>query len=203
MAADGLHALLDELERRLRAFGAPIADAFRPGAAPGHVRDALEQERVRAHEDLVAWWTWHDGAELVPPPDDPPIPPDVAENMLVGPWHVVSLAESIAFRRWRRNEYEALGMGDLIPASWVPVLVAGEAGELWANVDVEGAAPLQIRDEGYLGGEPPHVASLDEFVRMAIRAFDEGLVGPDPGGTRAPWIGDAALQTDLRRLIIW
>jgi len=202
--ADELPALLDELEQRLRAFGAPIAGAFRPGAAPERVREALAAEGVKPHDDLVIWWGWHDGAEVLPPaPSDPPIPPDSGENMLLGPWHVVSLDESVRFRRWQRNEYEALGMGDLIPQSWVPVLVAGEAGELWADVEADGPAPLQIRDEGYLGSEPPQFASLEEFVRLAIRAFDEGLVGPDPMFGTAPGLGDAALQTDLRRLIVW
>jgi hypothetical protein len=59
-----MRELLEELEARLRAFGAPIAGAFLPGASPERVRSALEAEGVSAHEDLVAWWSWHDGAAI-------------------------------------------------------------------------------------------------------------------------------------------
>ena len=84
-----MRALFAELEARLRAFGAPIAGAFLPGdRRPMRVRAALEAEDVPAHEDLVAWWSWHDGAEVdAPAIDDGPGIYFRAEN--TEPWRRV------------------------------------------------------------------------------------------------------------------
>jgi hypothetical protein len=202
VAAD-LSALLDELELRLRAFGAPIAEAFRAGAAPGRVREALAAEGVTPHDDLVTWWGWHDGAAVdAQPMGSGPFIHRRSENLLVGGWHLLPLSEAVAIRRWFRETYTAATVERLFPQSWMPVLTTDGAGELCADTAAAGPAPLHIHDEGYLGGEPPHFASLAEFVTAAIDAFDRGLVGgaEDP---RLPWIRDAALQTELRRLIIW
>jgi len=61
---------LEELERRLREFGAPIVDAFGPGIAADEIRAVFDAERLDAPDDVVAWWGWHDGAVLS---DAPPV----------------------------------------------------------------------------------------------------------------------------------
>jgi hypothetical protein len=49
-------------------------------------------------------------------------------------------------------------------------------------------APLHIVDEGQLGLPPVQFASLCEFVRLVLRAFDAGAVRPSPmdGARRRP-----------------
>jgi hypothetical protein len=61
MATD-LDAALVRLEVALRAYGAPVAASFRPGLEPADIRRALAAEDLHAHEDVVTWWQWHDGA---------------------------------------------------------------------------------------------------------------------------------------------
>jgi hypothetical protein len=53
-----LSSLLPLLEARLREFGAPIAEAFRPGAAPERIREALAAAGLHAHEDLLVSSGW-------------------------------------------------------------------------------------------------------------------------------------------------
>src|SRR5437867_7739126 len=101
-----LPARLEELEQRLRAFGAPIAEAFRPGASADDVRATLAEEELPAHPDVVSWWGWHDGATLT---DAPPVSsgPGVylrSENTLVEDWHVLSLADAARTHRWFHAE---------------------------------------------------------------------------------------------------
>lgn len=94
-----LRSQLETLEQSLHAFGAPIAGAFRRGSAPEQVREKLEQEGVAAAEDLVTWWSWHDGAEIAAPAVDSGAGVYLRpENTLVSPWHVLSLAEAIRSR---------------------------------------------------------------------------------------------------------
>src|SRR5439155_22572321 len=49
--------------RRFSDLDAPIASAFRSGAKEGDMRQVLDAEGVAAHDDVLAWWGWHDGAE--------------------------------------------------------------------------------------------------------------------------------------------
>jgi len=190
--------LLEELEARLRAFGAPIAGAFRPGTAPGRVRAALEAEGVPAHEDLIQWWSWHDGAEIdAPSIDDGPGIFFRAENTLLEPWHVLSLEEALRNRRWLRE------VDDRLPADWIPVALVDGHPVLLADAGAAGPAPLHILDEGQLGQPPVQFASLREFVELVLRAFDAGAVRPSPMDAHAPAADAARLEGDLRRLAFW
>jgi hypothetical protein len=182
----------------LRAFGAPIAGAFRPGAAPDRVRAALEAAGVPAHEDLVAWWSWHDGAEVdAPVIDDGPGIFFSAENTLLEPWHVLSLDDALRNRRWFRE------VNDRLPAEWIPVSLVDGAPVLLADAGAGGPAPLHILDEGQFELPPVLFASLREFVELVVRAFDAGAVRPSPMDARAPAADPERLEGDLRRLAFW
>ena len=199
-----LRALLDELEQRLDAFGAPIAGAFRPGAAPERVRELLAAEGVPPHEDLVTWWSWHDGVEIgASPVKHGPGIWYRAENTVIGPWHVLSLADMVRIRRWYRETYDEAGLGHLLPASWAPVLTTDGAGELCADAAAGGRAPLHILGEGYVEPPPPQFASLAELVELVLAVFDEGLIVPGPQDPHAPWADAARLTGDKRRLAYW
>jgi hypothetical protein len=193
-----LRELLEELDSRLRAFGAPIAAAFLPGAAPESVRSALEAAGVPAHEDLVVWWSWHDGAAVDAPAVH--LGPGIyfrAENTLLEPWHVLSLKEALRHRRW-------LGSIDgRIPADWIPVALVDGRPVLIADAGAGGHAPLHILDEGQLELPPVQFASLSEFVELVLRAFDAGAVRPSPMDARAPATDPARLDGELRRLAFW
>jgi hypothetical protein len=202
-----LASLLRELERRLRAFGAPIVYAFRPGAPPDAVRDAFAAEAHRAHADAVAWWGWHDGVTLV---DTPPVEsgPGVAlraENTLVEDWHVLSLADAVRTHRWVREDYEAAGASDLFPHGWFPILTTGAKPTMWIDCSAadDEPAPLYV-DEHLPKPEGPLFGGLGDFVEKIIRAFDEGLVlRSHPEDPRVPVFDAPALPHELRRLSYW
>jgi len=193
-----LPVLLEELEARLRAFGAPIAEALLPGAEPERIRAALEAEGVPAHRDLVAWWSRHDSAASdAPPVDHGPGIFFRAENTLLEPWHVLSLKEALRNRRWFRE------LDDRLPAEWIPVALVDGRPVLLADAGAEGAAPLHILDEGQLGRPPVLFASLREFIELVVRAFDAGAVRPSPMDARAPAADYERLDGELRRLAVW
>ena len=193
-----LQELLEDLEARLRAFGAPISGAFLPGTAPERVRATLEAEGVPAHEDLVTWWSWHDGALVdAPAIEDGPGIFFRAENTLLEPWHVLSLDEGLRNRRWLREA------DDRLPAEWVPIALVDGQPVLLADAGAAGPAPLHILDEGQLESPPVQFASLHEFVELVLGAFAAGAVRPSPMDARAPAADAARLEGDLRRLAFW
>ena len=67
MASRELDAALTRLEEALRVYGAPIVDAFRPGLDASYVSHLLRGEGLVPHPDALAWFGWHEGAELAPP----------------------------------------------------------------------------------------------------------------------------------------
>jgi hypothetical protein len=198
VTADELRPLLDAFENRLREYGAPVVEALRPGAPPERVRAKLEAEGLGAHDDLVTWWGWHDGAvrhDVDPDYEGPGIffrP----ETTLVGPWHAISIADALRIRRWYRDQ----GLME----TWVPVAQFEGQPVLCAETATPaGDPPLHIVDEGVLPGAPPQFASLADFVRTVLRLFDDGLIVPHPEQARVPWFDAAVLDGDLRRLCVW
>lgn len=201
-----LRGALDELEHRLAAFGAPIVDAFRPGVPADEVRAIVGAEGVNVHPDVVEWWGWHDGAALT---DARPVQsgPGVylrSENTLVEDWHVLSLADAVRNHRWFRATYAESGGPDLLPGGWFPILMTGAKPAMWIDCGVADDAPAPLYVDEHLPGPiAPLFASLAEFARTIIRAFEEDLVRPHPEDPRVPVFDAAALQGDLRRLSYW
>lgn len=186
------------LEERLRQYGAPVAAALRAGAPPEAVRDTLAAEGLPPHEDLVAWWSWRDGAAGAPLPagyDGPGIV-FAPETALVGPWHLLSLGDALRIRRWFR------GVDADVPAPWVPVLQFEGQPVLCADASADGPAPLHVLDEG-VPDAPAQFASLADFASTVLRLFDEGRVVPHPEHRGVPAYEFAALDRDLRRLESW
>ena len=206
MTSSDLRARLDELEERLRAFGAPLTAALRPGARPEKVRALMAAERLPPADDLVTWWSWHDGAEVdATTLESGPGLHYRAENTLFGPWHILSLAEALRIRRWQLEAHRGLTIEQAFPASWLPVLTTDGAGDLCANTGAPAPAPtsLHIRDEGYFGVEPPKFSSLSELVQCILEVFDAGLVVPAQWDPRVPSADLARLPADQRRLVVW
>jgi hypothetical protein len=202
-AAGDLPLLLEELEKRLRAFGAPIVEAFRAGAQREEIHDVLAAEGIPAHGDVVAWWSWHDGADLS---DAPPVlsGPGVylrPENTLVEDWHVLSLTEAVRTYTWAVAEGVTPG---LVPRGWFPILVTGAKPMLWIDCGVGAGVPAPLYvDEHLPRPEGPLFESLADFVGTINRAFDQGLTRPHPEDPRVPMFDAPALPGDLRRLSYW
>ena len=204
MTSSDLRASLDELEKSLRSFGAPVTAAFRPGARPEQVRALLAAECLTPSDDLLTWWSWHDGAEVgAPPVESGPGIHYRAENTLFGPWHILSVAEALRIRRWQLEMHRGLTIEQAFPASWLPVLTTDGAGDLCADTGAPGPTPLRIRDEGFFGVEPPKFSSLSELVECILEVFDAGLVVPARWDPRVPSADLATLAAGQRRLVVW
>ena len=145
-----LDAALDRLEQALRGYGAPIADAFRPGLDALYVSDLLRSEGLDPHPDALTWFGWHDAAEIAPPvhADDGSVIRYGCETVLVGPWWMLTLAQSLEYRRMHLQiirdiieRYDDVGNADFAPESWLPIATSEAAGELCLDTAAAGAAP--------------------------------------------------------------
>ncbi|HEX8080916.1 MAG TPA: hypothetical protein VF557_11940 [Jatrophihabitans sp.] len=170
-----LQRLLAQLDARLAAAALPIAGALRPGAPADRVITGAGDVT-----DLIAWWTWHDGAEA---PDAPPVVEgpgvyELPETYLPGDWHILSLADAIRIHDWYRADLAAIGGTDLIPAAWFPLLKEDSVpAELW--YDRDGGGLYMVDMHAALPEDPPvpmH-ASMTELVESLIDYVDT----PEPG----------------------
>jgi hypothetical protein len=206
-----LRAALVSLEERLRTFGAPIIDAFRPAADTDYIKETLAREGLAAHEDVLAWFGWHDGALERPPERDANgtiVKSYGADTTLVGPWWMFTLDEAVQNRRMHLDiiceNYVDLGDEDLLRGSWLPVATSLGSGELCVDTDASGPAPLYVLDQETLHEGPrEQFASLTEFASAMTRALDEGLVIPHPYDSRAAMVDFPALPDELRPLSQW
>ena len=137
MVSVQLDAALDRLEEALRGYGAPIVDAFRPGLDASYVSDVLRSEGLDPHPDALTWFGWHDAAEIAPPEhaDDGTVIRYGGETVLVGPWWMLTLAQSLEYRRMHlqitRDSIELYGDVDeavIAPESWLPIATSEGAG---------------------------------------------------------------------------
>ncbi len=63
-------AFLERFDERLSAFGAPIADAWAPGAGEEHMDTLLAPLGIDLPDEARTWWGWHNGVRRdVPAPD--------------------------------------------------------------------------------------------------------------------------------------
>ena len=200
-----LQSALARLESRLREFEAPLADSFRAGANEDSIRETFAAEDLTAHDDVLAWWGWHDGAEVdAPRVESGPGMVLRGENTLVGPWHMPTLADALRTRRWNLDLYRETGDDELLPSSWLPIAMTDGAGDLCADTAALGPAPLHILDHETLWERsPPQFESLAEFVALLNRVLDDGLVVPDAMDSRARMVDFPRLPAELRRLAMW
>jgi hypothetical protein len=201
----GLPALLGGLEDRLRRFGAPVVEAFRPGAPPDHMRAVLAAEGLAAPDELLEWWGWHDGADT-PAVDEGPGIVERPENTLVASWHLLSLGDAVRIRRWVLDDYATIGAPGVVPSTWIPLLHFTGTPFLAADTAATGASPLYVVDgSAGLPERPPspHFASVAELVAVLVRLFDDGVVRPDPDDERVASLRSSPVTDDVRRLTRW
>jgi hypothetical protein len=208
-----LEAALARLEEALRGYGAPIVDAFRPGLDASYVSDVLRREGLYPHPDALTWFGWHDAAETAPPvrADDGDVIRYAGETVLVGPWWMLTLAQSLDYRRMHLENisegielYGEAGDASLAPEGWLPIATSEGAGELCLDTTAAGAAPLYVLDpESMREGPPKQFASLAELAAAMTRAVEHGHVVPHPHDSRAAMIDPSELPDDLRPLAYW
>jgi hypothetical protein len=203
MRTGDLKTLLAELEDRLQTFGAPIADAFRPGLPETEIRAALAADGLPAPSELVTWWGWHNGSDVSPPTDGVGVL-ELPESRLLDIFHLLSLEASLGTRRWFRDLYDnQLGYPQGYPLGWTPLLQAGRAaieycGDALADED---RVPLYVYYSSTPDESPPvQFDSLAELVALMVGLFDQREVVPDADDPRLPSLRETALSDDARRL---
>ena len=211
MASTQLERSLERLERALRDYGAPIGRAFRPGLDPDVVSEALRAEGLAPHDDVIAWFGWHDGADVAPPHcnDNGDVIRYGGEAVLVGPWSVFELRRALGDRREALDAQAAdiarFGTGAAsFAAGWLPLATSDGAGELCIDTTAAGPAPLWIHDpETQDGRTSPQFTSLLDLAEALVEVLDRRLVVPHPHDDRAATVDYPRLPPDLRRLCSW
>jgi hypothetical protein len=132
------------------------------------------------------------------------------EAVLVGPWSMLTLAQSLEYRRMHLRinasiePYGKAAQAVLAPESWLPVATSEGAGELCLDTAAAAAAPLYVLDRETLHeGTPEQFASLAELAAAMTRAVEHGYVIPHPHDSRAATIDCSELPDDLRPLAYW
>jgi hypothetical protein len=95
---------------------------------PSHVGEAPRSEGLAPHRDALAWFGWHDAADIAPPvhADDGTVLRYGCETVLVGPWWMFTLAQALETRRMHlrilRNGIDLDGADDAaFVESWLPI----------------------------------------------------------------------------------
>jgi hypothetical protein len=211
VASTELQRWLERLEQALRDYGAPIVQAFRPGLPPDAVAEALRAEGLAPHEDVIAWFAWHDAADDAPPQRDGNggVVRCGGESVLVGPWWMFQLGRALRVRRealeMQAVDVARFGVGAAsFEAGWLPLATSEGAGELCIDTTAAGPAPLWIHDpETRDGRTSPQFVSLVDLVGALVEVLDRRLVVPHPHDDRAPMVDHTRLPPDLLRLCSW
>ena len=211
MASTELRRSLERLEGALRDYGAPIVQAFRPGLAPDAVTEALRAEGLAPHHDVIAWFGWHDGADVALPQrnDNGEVIRYGGESVLVGPWWMFQLGRALSDRRDALDAQAAdvarFGADAAsFMAAWLPLATSEGAGELCIDTTAAGPAPLWIHDpETRDGRTSPQFTSLLDLAEALVEVLERRLVVPHPHDDRAAMVDHPRLPPHLLRLCSW
>jgi cell wall assembly regulator SMI1 len=189
------------LEARWREDGASWATQLRPGRSPGDVATALNEMGVAAHEQLIDWWSWHDGVS--------------AGGWIGGGAQMLRL--DVAREIYREQRAEALAMSaaeqmdaDLFWPWWCVPLFASGGSDFWSVDCSEGP------ERGYVRFHPfanvadnygsPIAASLGALLGELSDCYTRGTVNYLPeldsyedSGALAHWMWSENVQPPPRR----
>ena len=179
-----LRGQLDRLEGQLREVQAPVVRHLRPPATATQVQHAFRAAGVREHEDVVTWWSWHDGTDL-PAATSPPgfLLPEPG-NRLIGALHLPTLEQAMLGRRRAIEiDTEVWGAPLTYRPEWFPVLQFVDG---WlVCVDTVGEksplGSLFVHDPHAgqdLEALQPWMGSLSDLVEAVVDAYVSGRVSP-------------------------
>jgi hypothetical protein len=172
------------LERAMREAGAPVADAFRPGASKEMLDLAAAEFGFALPAELRTWWQWHDGvidgAEA-----------GVGEPLYPQGPQMLPLDEAVkSYRSWRDRVRRAAKAelpfpfdhpDHLFRPTWVPILSEEHPAILVCDASEQELSPVVTIDAMYEGPEP-HTASLGDLITCIRDAYDARVWSKDPSG---------------------
>jgi hypothetical protein len=160
-----LRALCGALRETLAAADVPLVRHLVPAVDESTIRARLKKSGVAATDDLMDWWSWHNGVEQ-------------GVSQRFGPALLLSLDEALALRQ-ENMRVAAAAADDHRPVdywwhqAWMPI-AKNDAGSIvldTAGVGPRGTAVL-MWDTWNEGFSTPRLDGLGELVRLWIRAWD-------------------------------
>jgi cell wall assembly regulator SMI1 len=161
--------LLEQLAKRWREHGAPVASHLRAGLTAEQMDELTRPLGLHLSSEARTWWGWHDGA-------DPALRLGT-ERDLGGPLQgFLTLEEAISAYRTNRDflrAEKAQRHAEIWRASWLPVTAFIDGDFLVCDCGVAPSAPSPIHIVEWEDPDPsPRAASFEEMVSAWIEAID-------------------------------
>jgi hypothetical protein len=180
--------LLNEYEEEIRRLSPSVADSWSAGVPPDEVRGSLAAGGATPDEELVTWWSWHDGYT-------PGVPRRLRNAQC-------SLKEALTLFG---DDFLALDPAGGDPdEKWLPVARLGGRSPIAVAVDANKDEQLRVRsmdeESGLTTSPDAQVISLCTLVAMWLTAIQSGWEVYDAalGGWVIPDYG--AYPLEWRRL---
>jgi cell wall assembly regulator SMI1 len=183
-----LPASLQRLEDLWTTAGMTVPDYFGPGLASESIVDLLRQSGLAASDEVVEWFSWHNGGGASPQVGSP-----------LGPsgWDALSLQQALSARTDRlegavemAEDFEGVPASHWWADAWPPIADNGGQDALAIELSPN-EATTKVRVVGWDDPEDfPQVraGSLTELVALWISALESGNWSWD--GNRNAWTGD-------------
>jgi hypothetical protein len=158
--------VLDELDARLRALGAPICGAWAPGCSDAHIDALLQPLGIDLPEEARVWWRWHNGTRS----DKPMTHREVFARI---PLTIEQAAE--AYEDERDAMHQLFGLtGLLAPLSEKPLIFFGGAGPALQPV------PIYVQND--IDAPAVVLPSIGALVEAWIELLESGAWEPGDDG---------------------
>ena len=165
--------MLEELEARWRAQGAPIAEDLRPGVEPRAIEAATSAVGVELPTEARVWWGWHDGTRR-----------SLTSHAIGGDLLYLTLEAAVSRYEQEQAGAAAAVEDDGVDAqetwqpTWFPVASRGDGAVMACDCDVAEGDPTPIRRVHWekFGEQSvvPVAPSLGTVVSWWIDAIDSG-----------------------------
>ena len=191
-SAEVLADLLVTYEDELRRAAPSFCELLNPGLAPDQIRSMLAEIDITASDELVTWFSWHNGRHY---PEDvwaPELHPFFRAVTLEG--SIAAYESSVAFQKRVGTE----GVYNW-KKGWVGISDAS-VGFMVSSTGDSPDAPSIVQfcdEENYAGerGTLPWMITLCPLVTWWIEALRNGAATENGGG----WTYDASKLTPLQR----
>jgi hypothetical protein len=191
-----LSELLQALDARWWDLGMPVDEILAPGLSETEVRSTLSAVTERPCDEIVEWFTWHNG-RLDPRPNLVlAAPSGFALLSVIGALAERSGSQAVAIEAAAMEPEAGLTPAEHWPSSWLPIGENGSGGLLVAEIGTDPIhAPLRFHDWG--GESPAGVPSLVAAVQLWLTVLDTGVYAWADGMWHYDYL---ALPVDYKRM---
>jgi hypothetical protein len=177
---DRLKTALERLERALTAQGNHVVKGLIPGLGEAEIRARVAEFGFEPHEDLITWFSWHNGYQL---PVGDPVPDGLPGR--IGPTLIpldLELA-CVLFVENRDWDFELIAPGE--EPKWFPVVRYSHAGEIvmYCGGDTSHRGQVAYWEAGFPEGfnRPSMLAEpvewWIEYIETGVWSYDALRIG--------------------------